>query len=403
VTTRSIYNYEHGKVFAAGDHRGRPRGSSKLSPFVGLVDSAIEQDFHLNAELLLPKLIAQGYAGKITILRDYIYKKRKELYNSAVRRFETLPGQQAQVDWMYAGYVLIEGRRVKRYAFIMKLGFSRRSYVEFTTSMEQSVLFCCMINAFKHFGGIPAEVLFDNMKTAYVYNPSNCRGEINTRMAAFAAHYGFSPRRCRAYRPKTKGKVEREVRYVRTSFLPSIPGDISLVSTQRLNELVGQWMQRIDAKVIRDFGQTRLERFAQEAALLRPVADQHFEYRHPQPIIVQRDGRIHFQTNSYSMPAAFRGKLLDGLLDPTDNVLTLTFEGAVVRRLQLADAGTRSVLDDPSDRKKHLEAWAESVTLEEKIRQQIAQKRKKTELENQTTDPAIFDRLFQQDVLEVAA
>jgi transposase len=89
VSTRSVYNYEHGKVFSSGASRGRPRGSGKLTPFISFIDSALELDFHLNAEVFFDKLVLRGYPGKITILRDYISKKRKELYNTAVRRFET--------------------------------------------------------------------------------------------------------------------------------------------------------------------------------------------------------------------------------------------------------------------------------------------------------------------------
>ena len=403
VSTRSVYNYEHGRVFGSGTSRGRPKGSGKLTPFISFVDSALEQDFHLNAEVLFDKLVLRGCRGKITILRDYISKKRTELYSVAVRRFETLPGQQAQVDWMYAGDVSIAGRRVKRYAFIMKLGYSRRSYIEFTTSMEQSVLFACMINAFNHFGGIPAEILFDNMKTAFIFDVGSGAWKANVKMAAFAAHYGFTPRRCRVYRPKTKGKVEREVRYVRTSFLPSIGGDLSLVPTSRLNELVELWMERVDGKVIRDFGKTRMERFSEESSLLRPIPPEHFEYRLPEPIMVSREGRILFQTNRYSMPAAYRGKQLDGLLDPAENMLTLKHDGAIVRTIKLAAAGMKKTLDDPADRKEHLEAWLEGFKLEEKIRKRVMDKRKRAEEETQTADPAIFDRLFQDVSQEVSA
>jgi len=402
VSTRSIYNYEHGKVYSSGASRGRPHGRGKLTPFISFIDSALELDFHLNAEVFFDKLVLRGYTGKITILRDYISKKRNDLHNCAVRRFETLPGQQAQVDWMYAGYVEINGRKVKRYAFIMKLGYSRRSYIEFTTSMEQSVLFSCMINAFNHFGGIPAEILFDNMKTAFVYNNGNCSWEVNVKMAAFAAHYGFTPRRCRVYRPKTKGKVEREVRYVRSSFLPSIGGDLSLVPTSRLNELVELWMERVDAKVIRDFGKTRMERFSAESMHLRPIPQEHFEYRLPEPIVVSREGRIVFQTNRYSIPAAYRGKQLDGLLDPSNNTLSLKYEGAFVKTIKLAPAGMKKSIDDPADRKEHLDAWLEGFKLEEKIRKQVYEKRKRAELETETADPAIFDRLIQEEMeLEV--
>ena len=394
VSRRTVYNYEHEAVFSSGKSQGRPKGSSKLAPFLPFIDSALGEDFTLNAELLLEKLKVRGYEGKITILRDYISRKRKELYNCAVRRFETLPGQQAQVDWMYAGHVAENGRKVKRYAFVMKLGYSRRSYVEFTTSMEQSVLFACMINAFRHFGGVPAELLFDNMKTAYIYSVSNGRWEVNTKMAAFAAHYGFIPRRCRAYRPKTKGKVEREVRYIRTSFLPSVGSDLTVVPTARLNELVELWMERVDKRVIREFGQTRMERFAEETSKLKLVPEQNFEYRLPEPLAVSREGKVTYQTNRYSMPAAYRGKLLEGLLDPATQKLTLKLDGQLVRILTLVTAGMKKTVDDPQDRKEHLDAWQKGCELEERIRKQVFEKRRRAQQETETVDPGIYDNLF---------
>jgi len=160
VSRRTVYNYEHGIVFKKDSKQGRPKGKSKLAPYYDQINEALDKDFSLNAELLYVNLQKQGYNGKISILRDFISKKRKELHECAVRRFETLPGQQAQVDWMHVGTVTENGKSLKRYAFIMKLGYSRRSYVEFTTTMEQSVLFACMIHAFIHFGGIPSEILF---------------------------------------------------------------------------------------------------------------------------------------------------------------------------------------------------------------------------------------------------
>jgi hypothetical protein len=251
-----------------------------------------------------------------------------------------------------------------------------------------------MIHAFEHFGGIPQEILFDNMKTAYVYNNANCRWEVNVRMAAFAAHYGFTPRRCRAYRPKTKGKVEREVRYIRTSFLPTVGGDLSLVPTARLNELVELWLERVDNKALRDFGQTRNERFAQEREFLNLLPEQHFEYRVPEALFVNRDGKMTYKTNRYSMPEAYRGKQLEGLLDLLEQKLTLKYQGTAIRTLTLAPAGSKQIIIDPEDRQEHYDAWLRGRELEELIRMKIAEKRKRAQDENVTGDPAVYDHLF---------
>ena len=406
VCRRTVYNYTHRIVFKDNCKQGRPKGKSKLAPFYLQIDAAMEVDFTLNAELLFNKLVSCGYTGKISIVRDYVKKKREEMFNLAVYRFETLPGQQAQVDWMHAGVVFEHGKSVKRYAFIMKLGYSRRSYVEFTTSMEQSVLFACMIHAFEYLGGIPAEILFDNMKTAWLYSIENGRWEAHPKMLSFAAHYGFTPRRCKVYRPKTKGKVEREVRYVRTSFLPSIHGDLQMVPTERLNELVGLWMERVDGKVIRDFGKTRMERFEQEKTSLRAIPQQSFEYRLAEPLFVNREGKITYKTNRYTVPALYRGKQLEGLLDLSKKTLTLRYENQTIRTLTLKPAGAKESIVHPVDEREHRAAWENGRELEERIRQQVAEKRKRANSETHTADPAIYDLLFSLEpettVLEVA-
>lgn len=394
VSRRTVYNYENRNVFKNTNRQGRPKGSSKLTPFYQQINAALDDDFTLNAEILFDKLVISGYTGKISIVRDFIRYKRQELNNLAVWRFETQPGQQAQVDWMYAGTVYENGGYVKRYAFIMKLGYSRRSYVEFTTSMEQPVLFACMIHAFEYFGGVPAEILFDNMKTAWLYTIEKSKWEPHPKMLSFAAHYGFIPRRCRVYRPKTKGKVEREVRYVRTSFLPTITGDIRHVPTQRLNELVETWMERVDAKIIREFGQSRMERFEQEKTVLRLLSNASFEYRLPKPLFVSREGMITYDTNRYSVPAAYRGKQLEGLLDLTDKTLTLRYDGEKIRTLTLKPYGAKEKVVDPVDEREHFEAWEKGRDLEERIRQQIQEKRKRASSETQTTDPSVYDLLF---------
>lgn len=394
VSRRTVYNYQHRTVFKDTKRQGRPKGSLKLEPFYTHIDAALQDDFTLNAEVLFSRLVSRGYTGRISILRDYVRRKRDELHNLAVWRFETLPGEQAQVDWMYCGTVCQNGKYVKRYAFIMKLGYSRRSYVEFTTSMEQPVLFACMIHAFNHFGGVPREILFDNMKSVWLYNVENQRWYAHPKMLAFAAHYAFTPRRCKVYRPKTKGKVEREVRYIRTSFLPTITGDICNVPTERLNELVEAWMERVDAKVIREFGQTRMERFEQENASLRAIPVNTFEYRLAKPLLVSREGKITFDTNRYTVPSAYRGKQLEGLLDLSNKTLTLRYDGSTIRTLTLKPVGARETVVNPADEREHREAWEMGRELEEHIRLQITEKRKRAKMETVTTDPAIYDHLF---------
>jgi len=188
--------------------------------------------------------------------------------------------------------------------------------------------------------------------------------------------------------------VEREVRYIRTSFLPSITGDIRNVSTDRLNELVESWMKRVDAKIIREFGESRMERFEQEKAVLRLLPEALFEYRLPKPLFVNREGTITYDTNRYSVPAAYRGKQLEGLLDLTDKTLTLRYDGEKIRTLTLKPSGAKEKVVNPVDAREHFEAWEKGHDLEERIRLQIQEKRKRAKMETVTADPSVYDRLF---------
>jgi Integrase core domain len=130
-------------------------------------------------------------------------------------RFETPPGKQAQADWGYCGrFPDAAGQMVPVYAFVMVLGFSRMLYVEFTSSMHLPVLIRCHLNAFESLGGWTHEILYDNMKQVRLNQQA-----LNPLFTDFANHYGFAIKTHRIRRPRTKGKVERMVHYVKDSFL----------------------------------------------------------------------------------------------------------------------------------------------------------------------------------------
>jgi transposase len=126
--------------------------------------------------LLLRRLRRQKYDGGITILRDYAAKKSEEITRKAVIRFETEPGYQAQVDWKVLGKHLVDGRWQKLYAFVMVFGYSRKPFVIHTASMDMATFLMCHVLSFTYFGGVPEEVLYDNMKTAFIYQAAEENG-----------------------------------------------------------------------------------------------------------------------------------------------------------------------------------------------------------------------------------
>lgn len=171
----------------------------------------------LSAVRLLPEIRAMGYTGSIATVRRFLHQLRpeQERLRKLTVRFETPPGKQAQADWAYCGrFPDATGQIIPIYAFVMVLSFSRMLYVEFTTSMHLSTLIRCHLAAFEFFGGWPHEMLYDNMKQVRI-GPQ----ELNPLFLDFAQHYGFAVKTHRIRRPRTKGKVERAVHYVKDGFL----------------------------------------------------------------------------------------------------------------------------------------------------------------------------------------
>lgn len=195
----------------------RPAVSSVLDDFRPYIQKRIHEahPFRLPATVICREIREQGYQGGISILRQYIRSLALPANPEPITRFETQPGQQMQVDWgtMRSG-------RGALYVFVAVLGYSRMLYIEFTSNMHYDTLESCHRNAFAFFGGVPQEVLYDNMKTVVLerdaYQPGGHR--FNPSLWQFGKEMGFAPRLCRPYRAQTKGKVERMVQYTRNSF-----------------------------------------------------------------------------------------------------------------------------------------------------------------------------------------
>lgn len=168
------------------------------------------------ATVVFREIQARGYRGGIAMVRRYMRTLKPRAVVEPLVRFETAPGRQMQVDWVE--FCRSGGRRLA--AFVATLGYSRASYVEFVDNERLATLLHCHENSFAFFGGVVREVLYDNIKTVVIARDAYGLGHHRYQPAFldFARHYGFVPRLCRPYRAKTKGKVERFNRYLRSSF-----------------------------------------------------------------------------------------------------------------------------------------------------------------------------------------
>ena len=142
---------------------------SKLDPYKTAIQELMRIGIY-NANTILERIRKMGYDGGITILKDYLSPLRPPAlrFETAVRRYETKPGKQAQMDWGILKYKDKKGRICKIACFVMILGYSRMRYVEFSRRCDEASLLRCMVNAFEYFNGVPDTVLTDRMKTVVI-------------------------------------------------------------------------------------------------------------------------------------------------------------------------------------------------------------------------------------------
>ena len=197
-----------------------PRGS-KLDAYAEHIDRRMSEGLE-NCRALLREIRGLGYEGSYTILSEYVRPRRRCRQPEATMRFETAPGEQAQVDWGSLSYIGAGGKQRRVWVFVMTMGWSRACYVELVRKADTAAFIQCHVNAFEYLGGVPRRCLYDNTEVVTLGKDEDGQVLWNRRMLDFARRGGFEARLCRPYRAQTKGKVESGVEYVRRNMWPSI-------------------------------------------------------------------------------------------------------------------------------------------------------------------------------------
>lgn len=151
-----------------------------------------------------------GYTGSYSTIKRYIHNLNIEKQRDAVIHFETNPGIQAQVDWKESlKFKTKDGETIKFNIFLLILGFSRTKFLMVTETRDLQQVELCLTHAFKYLGGVPHEILFDNMRSIIDKARTQYSEPVfNENFKVFAEDCGFIPKACVAYRPETKGKIE---------------------------------------------------------------------------------------------------------------------------------------------------------------------------------------------------
>ncbi|QGF22343.1 IS21 family transposase [Raineyella fluvialis] len=299
-----------------GPPKAPPRAGTQpalITPFVSVVEGWLRADIGLKASVIHERLVAQyGFTGHYQRVKMFVATARPRIsaeldaddenrLTGLHRRFETQPGVQAQVDWGDEGDLLAHVGIGHVYSFHMVLAHSRDPFCLFTTSTDLATFWEAHRAAFDHFGGVPAQIVYDRTKTVIKRHVApRAPVPLHPEAAAFADHYGFDIDVLAAYRPTGKGKIERQVDIVRDHVVAGRRFD----SLAELQTAFTDWLAIRRAQVHRTHGEVIAVRAEADRAALAPIPPHPYLVCESHLRRVGKDALVSFEASFYSVPAA---------------------------------------------------------------------------------------------------
>ncbi len=285
--------------------KSRPGRESKLTPYLEHVQARLAEGV-TNCVVLLREIRALGYEGEYTILKDYVAPRRQPRQPKATMRYETLPGEQAQVDFGTYHYQGAEGSVHRVYAFVMVLAWSRAMYVEFIARADLGSFLRCHWNALSYFGGVPERCLYDNAKVVVLGRDETGDPIHPPEFLDFALRAGFAIQLCKPYRAQTKGRVESGIKYVRGNLWPTV----RFHDLDDLNRQAQVWLDTVaNVRVHGTTAKRPVDQLEAERSCLHPLP----QAARVEPYLWQarkvgRDGFVRFGRASYGVPWQWAGR-----------------------------------------------------------------------------------------------
>jgi len=305
---------------------------SKLDEFKSYIDKRLNE-YNLSATRLYDEVKHNGYTGRYSLLASYVKEKKKSLKNSAVMRFETMPGEQSQVDWGFMGEIFDSNlkKTINICCFVIILGYSRMRYIRFYSDAKTDNFLDGHNRAFEYFGGYTNDILYDNLKSVVIKRALISKeSEFNKRFIDFSGYYGFKTILCRPYKPCTKGKVEKSVDYVKSNFYRGREWR----SLDEINNCSLQWLEKINSQIHLTTHEAPTARLKREN--LNKIPNQML---YDLTVIFYRkifsDCHFSYFGNRYSVPYEYAGKEVSATVK--NEIITVIYREKVIASHQLRE------------------------------------------------------------------
>ena len=271
----------------------------------------------------------RGYTGSYSTIKRYIHNLHIEKQQNAIIRFETDPGIQAQVDWKESlKFKTKDGETIKFNVFLMILGFSRTKFLMVTETRDLQQVEFSLACAFRYFGGVPHEILFDNMRSIIDKARTQYSEPVfNENFKVFAEDCGFVPKACVAYRPETKGKIEVTAKLMNR--LKVYSGDIT--GFDDIRQIASELNDEINSAVCQATGKKPFDLLeAEKPFLLKTnlgILTGYFIDNVKRK--VSKESMISYEGKKYSVPPEYIGKKVD--ISDAGSGFDISFNGHFVR------------------------------------------------------------------------
>lgn len=323
-----------------GPKAGTPRPDARvLDPYMPFVDGTLERYPRLVSTRIYDMIVPRGYKGSLETLRRYVRSARPTPRNEVYLRVETLPGEQAQIDWAHVGSITVPGGQRPLWVFVILLAYSRAMWAELVLDLGVESLRRSLLRASAYFRGSPRQWLFDNAKCVVVERSGDAI-RFHPTLVDLAARLHVQPALCAPRRPTDKGKVERTIRYLKDRFFAARTFHSVAHGNAQLLEFFDsvaherphpRWPDRRVGDVLEE-ERSRL------LALPDPLPETHTVM----PIAVDKAAFVRLDTNRYSVPALYARRSL-----------TLVADDQLVR-----------LLDGTTEVAAHPRSWGRHQTLE---------------------------------------
>ena len=326
-----------------------PLRASLVDPYRTFIRETLEKYPTLTASRLHDMVCERGYAGQASHFRHLVSTMRPRPPAEAYLRLRTLPGEQMQVDWAHFDHLQIGRARRPLMGFVMVLSYSRRIFLRFCLNAQMDSFLRGHIEAFAAFAGLARTLLYDNLKSVVLEREGDAI-RFNPEFLAFATHYRFEPRPVAVARGNQKGRVERQIDFVRKSFFAGC----EFTDVADLNVQARQWCEgkAFDRRWPEDDTLSVRQAFEAEQPHLLGLPAAGYALGQRLEVSVAKTPYVRFDWNDYTVPHTHVRRILSVL---ADEQRVRIFDGITELANHLRSYDRHQTIEEPS----HLQALVE--------------------------------------------